>query len=79
MHNEFLILCIMNINKNFHELITLRWWKRLSASMTCRLELYRLEIKNLLLGLSMPERSADKGQTKCSSTLTRWKTLNLDW
>jgi len=44
----------------------------LCVSMTCRDA--QAGDKNL-----MPGRSADRGQTKCSSTLTRRKTLNPDW
>jgi len=32
-----------------------------------------------MLGFPMPGRSTDRGQTKCSSTPTRWNTLNPDW
>jgi len=33
--------------------------------------------KDLMLGLPMPERSADKGQTKCRSTPTRSRLVML--
>jgi len=49
----------------------------LCASITCRAVL--AGDKHLLLGLPIPGRYADRGQTKCSLTLTRWKTLNPDW
>jgi len=37
------------------------------------------EDKNLLLGLPIPGRSADRGQMKCNSTTARCKTLHLDY
>jgi len=47
--------------------------------MTCRDVL--AGDKNLLIWYDnpMPGRSAARGQTKYSSTPTRWKTLNPDW
>jgi len=49
---------------SFSRTTTLLCRKCLFASMTCRA--VQAESKNLLLGLPMPVRCTERGQTKCS-------------
>jgi len=69
--------CLPNILK-FPTILP--WWRRLSASMTCRAVYTGWRYKPpVLLWLPMPETSAVRDQTKCRLTPTRWEILNPNW